>query len=213
MKPLTVNHPSSAFWDRIADRYARKPVADEAVYRQKLAKTRAYLHPAADVLEFGCGTGSTALAHAPFAERIVATDISARMIAIAREKARSGDVRNVDFMQVGFEEFHAPDAAFDAVLGLSILHLVEDLDATLDKVRRLTKPGGVFVSSTACLSDHMRWFRPLATLGARFGALPKVRFFTADALAARIEAQGFEIVDRWRPAAAQSVFMIARKPG
>ena len=53
--------PSSKFWDRIAARYARKPVADEAAYRRKLAVTRDYLAPDMDVLEFGCGTGSTAI--------------------------------------------------------------------------------------------------------------------------------------------------------
>ena len=46
---------SARFWDRIAARYARKPVADEAAYQKKLAVTREYLRPDMEVLEFGCG--------------------------------------------------------------------------------------------------------------------------------------------------------------
>ena len=57
---------SSKFWDRIADRYSRRPVADEAAYQKKLEVTRQYFRPEMQVLEFGCGTGSTAIAHAPY---------------------------------------------------------------------------------------------------------------------------------------------------
>ena len=64
------------FWDRIAARYAKQPVADEAAYQKKLAKTREYFPPDMAVLEFGCGTGSTAMAHAPYVAHARATDLS-----------------------------------------------------------------------------------------------------------------------------------------
>lgn len=40
-----------------------------------------------EVLEFGCGTGSTAREPAPHVARIPATNVSAAMISIGREKA------------------------------------------------------------------------------------------------------------------------------
>ena len=52
----------SRFWDRIARRYARRPVADEASYRKKLEITRGLFRPGMEVLEFGCGSGATAIA-------------------------------------------------------------------------------------------------------------------------------------------------------
>ncbi len=73
----------SRFWDRIADRYARRPVADAKAYQKKLQITRDFLRPDMIVLKFGCGTGATAIAHAPFLKHIQATDISSRMIEIA----------------------------------------------------------------------------------------------------------------------------------
>jgi len=39
-------------------------------------------------LEFGCGTGSTALLHASFVKHMTATDISDEMIEIAKQKAK-----------------------------------------------------------------------------------------------------------------------------
>jgi cyclopropane fatty-acyl-phospholipid synthase-like methyltransferase len=74
---------ASRFWDRIADRYARKPVPDEAVYQKKLQLTRAHLRPDMHVLEFGCGSGITALSHAPYVASIHGIDSSARMVEIA----------------------------------------------------------------------------------------------------------------------------------
>ena len=71
----------SRFWDRIAKKYARTPVADEAAYQKKLDITHGYFRPDMRVLEFGCGTGSTAIAHAPFVKHIHAIDISKDDIA------------------------------------------------------------------------------------------------------------------------------------
>ena len=62
-------HRRSRFWDRVAEGYAKKPVADEAAYQKKLQVTRDYFRPDMEVLEFGCGTGSTAIAHAPSMSR------------------------------------------------------------------------------------------------------------------------------------------------
>ena len=45
---------SGRFWDRSAERYSKRPVADEASYQKKLAITREYFRPDMQVLEFGC---------------------------------------------------------------------------------------------------------------------------------------------------------------
>jgi ubiquinone/menaquinone biosynthesis C-methylase UbiE len=115
---------SKRFWDRIAERYAKKPVGDEAAYQRKLATTREYFRPDMEVLEIGCGTGSTAIAHAPYVAHIRATDISDRMIEIAREKAAAANVRNVTFETRGVEDLDVARESVDAVLALSLLHLL-----------------------------------------------------------------------------------------
>ena len=43
------------------------------------------------------------------------------------------------------------------------------------------------------------------------GLLPRVRFFTPDALVAAFEAAGFEIEHRWQPDRRKALFVIARK--
>ena len=76
----------AAFWDRIARKYAADPIADLAGYEATLRRVQDFLSPAYDVLELGCGTGTTALRLAPFTWQMLATDVSAEMIAIAQEK-------------------------------------------------------------------------------------------------------------------------------
>ena len=66
---------STKFWDKIADKYAKQPIADEAAYQKKLQVTQGHFHSDMEVLELGCGTGSTAIIHAPHVKHIRAVDI------------------------------------------------------------------------------------------------------------------------------------------
>ena len=203
----------SRFWDRTAQTYAQQPIADEAAYETKLRVTRTYLTPQSEVLELGCGTGSTALLHAPFVRHIRAIDFSARMIGIAREKAEREGVVNVDFEQADITTLVFPADGHDAVLALSILHLLKDPDALIRKAFDTLKPGGVLVTSTTCAADTIPFLRPIAPIGHALGLLPQLNFLTADGVAAKISGAGFEIVHRWLPGKGKAVFIIGKKPG
>lgn len=204
--------PSARFWDRIAKRYAAAPIKDEAAYARKLEATRAHFRPDMDVLELGCGTGSTALLHAPYVKRIRATDISPKMLQIARAKAAQAGVDNVTFEEAAIDTMALEPASWDAVLALSVLHLLADKEAAIAKVYAALKPGGVFVTSTACLGDTMAFLKYVAPLGRTLGFLPLVRVFTAAELEARIREAGFAIEESWLPGKGKALFLIARKP-
>ena len=200
-----------SFWDRHAARYAKSPIADEDSYQQKLKVTREYLRPDMELLEFGCGTGSTALIHAPFVKHILATDISPKMIEIARSKADAQKVTNVDFEVAALDDLTNPDETYDAVLGLNILHLVEDRDAAISRIRAALKPGGVFISGTACLGETMKFFKLIGPVGKFFGLLPVIRVFTGQDLVTSLTRGGFEIEHQWQPGKGKSLFIVARK--
>lgn len=210
---MTTSAPSAAFWDRTAERYALRPIADEAAYRHKLRATREHLRVHMSMLEIGCGTGSTALVHAPSVRHILATDISAKMIAIARRKAAEAGVGNVEFRQAAFECLEPLEAAYDVVLCHSVLHLLSDPAAAVARIFLMLKPGGIFVSSTACLADFMGWIRWVAPVGRAVGLLPPVTVFGSDDLDAAFARAGFRIEQRWQPGPRKPVFIIARKPG
>lgn len=201
------------FWDRHAKGYAKRPVADEAAYQKKLKVTQDYLRPDMEVLEFGCGTGTTALIHAPFVRHIRAIDISGKMLEIARTKA--GDIKNVTFERASIEELTAADATYDAVMGHSILHLLEDKKSAIASVYRMLKPGGVFITSTACLGGTMPALRVvlrvILPVGRVLGLLPLVKFFTEEELQRDLTEAGFRIDYQWQPGKGKSMFIVAKK--
>lgn len=202
---------STKFWNRIADRYSRQPIADEATYQKKLQVTRKYLLPDMEVLEFGCGTGSTALLHAPYVKHIHATDIAPRMIEIAQKKAAAQNIENVTFECAAIDTFSAPPQSFHAVLGLNILHLVADRDAVIARVHEMLKPGGVFVTSTACIAEMTWIFRAIVPVGRSLRVMPLITVFTAGELESSLAHAGFSIEHSWQPGRNKALFIVAKK--
>jgi 2-polyprenyl-3-methyl-5-hydroxy-6-metoxy-1,4-benzoquinol methylase len=202
---------SMRFWNRAAERYSRRPVSDEAAYQKKLQVTRDYLRPDMEVLEFGCGTGSTAIAHAPHVKHIQAIDWSSKMIEIAQRKAESEGVENVTFAQETIDELSVDDRTYDAVLGLSILHLLENWDDVIAKVHGMLVPGGVFVSSTMCLGKTMKFIELIAPVGRFLGLMPMLKVFTTEELEASLTDAGFDIDYRWQPGKRKAIFIVAKR--
>ena len=205
----------AAFWDRIADRYAARPISDAAAYDRAIERTRAHLRSEDHVLELGCGTGTTALRLAGAAARIEATDFSARMIEIATGKARAQGVDSVVFAQADLTDPAAAPGPYDVVLAFNLLQLMPDLPAALGLIAARLKPGGLFISKSVCLGEP-GWRRARIVVGALrfFGVVPPLRFLRIDALDAAIEAAGFEIVERGVfPERPPGRFLVARRVG
>jgi len=203
---------TAEFWDRIAPKYSKQPIADETSYEKKLKATQALMHRDMAVLEFGCGTGSTAIQHAPFVGHIVATDVSEAMVAIGKEKAEKEGLTNIRFLQNGVEEFHDKSGSYDMILALNLLHLLPGRGQALSKFYDLLKPGGYLVTSTVCLADK-RWFLgPLIKVLQWLGKAPYVSFTSPESVMDEARASGFECQEHWTHGRAKSLFLIAKKP-
>jgi len=201
-----------AFWNKLADKYSRQPVSDEAAYEKKLEVTRKYFQPDMEVLEIGCGTGTTAIAHAPFVGHIRATDLSTRMVEIAKDKAKAAGIDNVTFEALSVDALDVPGASIDAVMAHNILHLLEDKERAIADIHNMLKPGGVFVTSTACIGDMMLPLRLIIPVGRFLRLFPLVKVFSVAELKDRLENAGFEIDYEWQPKKSAAAFIICRKP-
>ncbi len=201
------------FWNRIAPKYAKSPVADQTSYEYKLQKTRDLLKPGMEVLEIGCGTGTTALIHAPYVRHIRATDISENMIAIARQKAKDQGIENVSFDVSAIGDLQVTDDSLDMVQAHSILHLLDNRKDVIKQVYQMLKPGGLFVTSTVCLQDGYRFLKPVLPILRLIGFAPKtIKFLTSTQLEQDFTDAGFVTEFRWQKAAKQPLFAILRKP-
>lgn len=212
MNSTTVSNPSTAFWDKIAAKYARKPVADPAAYDAKIARVRTLLRAEDRMLEIGCGTGSTALRLASDVAEITATDISSRMIEIAEGKRVATMARNLNFVQADATE-KLPGAFFDVVTAFSLLHLVEDVPAVLRSVHDQLKPGGMFLSKTVCLGDA-RWpIRSFVRALRVIGVAPPVTILTKTELKRALVRAGFDLIEcRFFGKGRLNPFIVAQRP-
>ncbi len=100
-----------------------------------------------DVLDLGCGGGFMSEALAKCGARVVGVDPSAEAIAAAREHAARGEL-TIDYRVGVGETLDAADSTFDAVVCVDVLEHVDDLQAVLDTVGRVLKPGGWFCFDT-----------------------------------------------------------------
>lgn len=204
---------TAKFWDDIAEGYAKSKIRDPGAYEEKLKITRELFPAEANVLEIACGTGTTALHHAPHVKHYTATDISQKMLEIGREKAAAAGLSNISFEQQNILEARLPEAAYDAVLAMSILHLVADRPALLAKVVETLKPGGVFVSSTICLGNMAFYFPVLLSVMKRVGKAPSiVDSFKHEHLDELMQEAGLIIERHDRMSKGSVAFIVARKP-
>jgi len=200
------------FWDKAAEKYAKRPVKDQDAYRKTLDRTRSHLAAGDSVLEVECGTGTTALLLADSVRHLTASDISARMIDIARTKAKAQQVENVSFVRAALFDETDMTGLFDAVLAFNLLHLLRDTQGAVRRVGELLKPGGLFISKTVCLSERSRHWRIPIYVMEKLGFAPYVRFLGIRELEDLITDAGFRIIETGvYPASPPSRFIVARK--
>ena len=202
---------TAAFWDKVAPGYAAQPIRNAEAYAHTLARTQSYLGASDHMLELGCGTGGTALEHAPHVARITATDISPAMIEIARAKPQPRG--NITFLTATLENDGIPAGPFDVVTGFNILHLLPDPAAGIRDIAGLVKPGGLFISKTPCLAGRYSLLKPVIGAMRLVGKAPKIHFLSTAGLERAIAVAGFEIIETGDfPKSPPSHFIVARRP-
>lgn len=123
-----------------------QPVSDRMV---ELAE----IQPGQRVLDVGTGIGEpavTAARRVGAGGRVVATDLSPQMIAIAHQRATDLGLANLEF-RITDAEAHGvqglPECAFDAVLCRWALMFFPDAEGALRGLHRLLVPGGRLVAA------------------------------------------------------------------
>ncbi len=163
------------------------------------SRTKVYLNADDNVLDFGCGTGIMTLKLAGGIKHIHGLDFSAEMISEAIKKKNEANVTNVIFSQGTIFNDDLGKASFDKILAFSIIHLLEDSEKVIQRIHELLKPGGLFISETACFKDRMNLKTRLEFTISRFmkwlGILPlHLNMFTISDVEQLIKRQNFNIV-------------------
>jgi SAM-dependent methyltransferase len=106
------------------------------------------LQPGQRVLDIAAGTGETSVLAAQKvgpSGYVLATDISASMIAVAAEEAQKSGLANLEARTMDARTLDLPDDSFDAVISRMGIMLMPRREEALAEMRRVLKPGGKLV--------------------------------------------------------------------
>jgi len=95
-------------------------------------------------LDIATGAGHVALALAPRVARVVASDLTPQMLAVARGLAAERNLRNMSFADMRAEALPFADGTFDLVTCRIAPHHFEDVQKFVAESARVLRQGGVF---------------------------------------------------------------------
>jgi 2-polyprenyl-3-methyl-5-hydroxy-6-metoxy-1,4-benzoquinol methylase len=202
---------SVAFFDKVSRR-SKNPSKLGDVANKTIQLSKAHLTREQIVLDFGCGPGALTNALAPSVAHIHAIDTSAGMLEVARAQAAEGNIDNVEYAQRDLFDDRLTDGSFDVVLAFNVLHYIDEMPALMARVHALLKPGGLFISSTACIGEKFTLLGALVFVVTGIGLVPKMRFYRVTELEGLFGAGGFDIVDARTLSKLHERFIVAKRP-
>ncbi|HET6752623.1 MAG TPA: demethylmenaquinone methyltransferase [Jiangellaceae bacterium] len=205
-------HEIAAMFDNVAARY---DLANDVLSLGQDRRWRRALEHAVEagvgerVLDLAAGTGTSSEPFADAGVFVVPCDFSLGMLRVGKRRRPDLPFVAGDALQLPFA-----DASFDAVTVSFGLRNLNDIEAGLGEMLRVTRPGGRLV---VCEFSHPTWtpfrtvyveylMRALPTLARRVSSSPEAYVYLAEsirawpdqrALAGRIAAAGWSGV-RWR---------------
>lgn len=98
------------------------------------------------LLEIGTGTGELALKFSAHCRKVVAIDVSKKMINFAKTKAESQKKTNIEFYNAGFLTYENYDEPYDVIVTQLALHHLPDYwkMIALRRIYGMLKEGGKF---------------------------------------------------------------------
>jgi SAM-dependent methyltransferase len=93
------------------------------------------------VLEFGCGDGLNTVILSTRGAKVIAFDISAELVDLARKRLEANGCDGVELLLGSAHTLPLPDESVDVIFGMAILHHL-DLELASREVRRVLKKGG-----------------------------------------------------------------------
>ena len=118
----------------------------------------------ARVLDVGCGSGwaTRLMAEKAAKGRVIGIDIADEMIELARQGSTSFE--NLEFKVATAERLPFSDAEFTHAFSMESLYYYADIPSALREIKRVLKPGGLFVTVVDLYQENLpshQWINQL----------------------------------------------------
>ena len=164
------------------------------------------IEPGTRVLDVAAGYGEPSLSAARVAGpegKVVATDISAEMLAYGRERAREAGLDNIEFVESDAAGLDFPEHSFDAALSRFGIIFEPDAEDAAARVRGFLEPGGRIAIASWGTPEQVPFLAiPMQTAIQRLDAEPPppgtpgpLSRPTPEALGGLLEGGGFADID------------------
>jgi SAM-dependent methyltransferase len=164
------------------------------------------IEPASRVLDVAAGYGEPSLSAARVAGpegKVVATDISAEMLAYGRERAREAGLDNIEFVESDAAGLDFPEHSFDAALSRFGIIFEPDAEQAAARVRGFLEPGGRMTIASWGTPEQVPFLAiPMQTAIQRLDAEPPPPWTpgplsrpTPEALGGLLEGGGFSDIE------------------
>ncbi len=187
--PKPTNTELASIFDSTAREY------DDITNSYAVARRRDFFveYSKGDCLEVGAGTGEVSRALVKAGCRVVATDISSKMVEEIKKKL------GIEAATCDAEKLPFPDMSFNTVIGAEMIYYLDHPEKFVAEARRVLKPGGLFLLSSANSTTKIYHF--IRTLLRKLGVShmyfddPVYDFPSAQKLRALLEVGGFRVVE------------------
>jgi 2-polyprenyl-3-methyl-5-hydroxy-6-metoxy-1,4-benzoquinol methylase len=188
-------YKSKKLWDFLSHNYDRGANKSDKSNNKPLENIKKYLNANDVFLDYGCATGKMAIDIAAKVEEVHGIDISSKMIEAAEMKAAERKIANTHFVQTTIFDKQFDKESFNAILALSVLHLLKDTQSVIQRINELLKPGGFFFSTTPCLGEKTSFLSNFLFLLSKIPVFPDIRLFKSSELEELIGNGNIQIVE------------------
>ena len=177
------------FWDFCSPIYdfAQKRNVNYDEWNESIVK---YIDTGSTVLELAGGTGEISVRVSLKAQKVLCTDLSAKMLKVARTKARN--ISNISFETADLYSLSYEDNSFDIVIASQVLHLLDNPKKAIDEIKRVAKDK--IILPVCLLKDVKGVARLQIGLWKLLGFNPKY-VFNKESYIDFVESYGLEVSD------------------
>jgi SAM-dependent methyltransferase len=160
-------------------------------WARRVKMLSSHLEPGMTVLELGCGTGYFTRELARSGAHIIAIDVSPELLEIARANCSAP---NVHYQIQNAYLLSYSEAAFDSVVGSSVLHHLE-IEQALREIYRVLKPDGtIYFTEPNMLNPQIAIQKNVPWVKRKLGDSPDETAFFRWPLRRLLEQTGYRDV-------------------